>query len=398
MHMRFEDLGITSGLSHDLESHGIKEPTFVQRKTIPLILKGKDVLVQSETGSGKTVGFAVPTIMKVEPKKGVQVLVVTPTRELAVQVAREYVKFSKQKKLNVAVVYGGVSMEPQIKKVVFSEIVVGTPGRLLDLLGRNALNISRTSFLVLDEAERLMDMGFIDDIRRIISFMPRKRQTMLFSATINARVLNLARKFLYEPEKVILENVIDPKLLRQCYYNIDEKDKISLLVHLLREKKWGLALIFCNTKRKTRFVSSILNKSGIDSECLNGDMTQYMREKALSDFSNGKKQVLVATDVAARGIHVEDIDVVINYDLHDELETYTHRIGRTARQGKKGTAITFLSDNDYRKMDKVMEEYGDFIQKKDVPNFERIKLFPRGQGNRQRNFGNRRRGNFRGHR
>ncbi len=359
-------------------------------------MKGRDVLVQSETGSGKTIGFAIPTIEKIKPIGRVQALVITPTRELARQVGEEYVKFSKGKGLGVAIVYGGVSINPQIEKVREADVVVGTPGRLLDLLRRNVLDLGGSNYLIIDEADRLLDMGFIDDINAIIRFMPNQKQCLMFSATINSRVLGMMHRYQKDAVKILLENVLERGILEQYYYNIKEREKISFLVHLLKTEKCGLTLVFCNTKSKTRLVASVLKRNGITAECLNGDMTQHMREKVMGQFSTGKIDVLVATDVAARGIHVEDITHVINYDLHDDADTYTHRIGRTARQGKKGTAIILLSEKDYWKMDKVMDGHRDLIDKREPGEFEMVKLPPRRYtGNRR--FNSNRRG-FRGRR
>ncbi len=371
--MGFKKFDISNAILDDLRKNNINVPTEVQEKVIPEILKGRDVMVQSETGSGKTIGFAVPTIEKIRPRAGVQILVIAPTRELAKQVAKEFRKFSKKKKLMVATVYGGVAMSPQIQKVGFSEIVVGTPGRLLDLLSRGALKLNKANKLVLDEADKLMEMGFIEDIDKIIRYMQRDRQTLLFSATINKRVIRIANRYLVNPVKILLENVIDKKLLQQSYYEVQKNDKISLLVHLLKNSK-ERALVFCNTKRMTRLVSSSLKLNNIDSDCINGDMSQHARERVLEKFEQGRMDVMVATDVASRGIHVEDITLVVNFDLPEDVDTYKHRIGRTARQGKKGTSLIFLSNIDYQKMDKIMQVFREFLNRKDIPEFERVRL------------------------
>lgn len=341
-------------------------PTKVQELSIPHILKGRDVMVQSETGSGKTLSFAVPTIELVKPEAKVQVLVMTPTRELAKQVGKVYIKFSKQEDLNTAIVYGGVSIDRQKHAVRNADIVVGTPGRLLDLLQRKLLNLTYVKHLVLDEADRMLDMGFIDDINKIISYTPEKKQMLMFSATINSDIMRLMERFLDNPKKLMLENVIKRGILDKIYYNIDSKDKLDFLIYLLNRLKRKLVLVFCNTKRQTSFVAKILKRKGITAECLNGDMSQKAREKVMKLFALKKVRVLVATDVAARGIHVEDISHVINYDLPRSAETYTHRIGRTARNGKKGTAIIFLSGRDFVSMDKIKKKYKS-IEKKELP-------------------------------
>ncbi len=350
-------LNIDTELKKELEKNGIKNLKLVQEKTIPLVLEGKDVMVQSETGSGKTLAFIIPTIERLEHDGKVKVLVITPTRELAKQVAGEYSKYGKYKGISTAVVYGGVSIDRQSQDVARADIVVGTPGRLLDLLHRRMLSLSSLRFLVIDEADRLMDMGFIDDINRIVAATPKNRQTLMFSATINSKVMRLMERYMDNPSKVMLENTLKRGVLNQYYYNIDDRKKLQLLVHLLKEEKRGLALVFCNTKSQTRFVAKVLNKNGIAAASMNGDMSQYSREKTLNDFESGKIDVLVATDVAARGIDIDDITHVINYDLPNEEETYTHRIGRTARNGRSGKAIILLSSRDFRKMDLIKRRY-----------------------------------------
>ncbi len=356
--MKFRDLKINGELLEELHRHGIKELTKVQERAIPLIFSGKDVIVQSQTGSGKTIGFAVPMIEKINHGKNVQALVITPTRELAKQVAGEYIKFSRNNDLKTATVYGGVSIENQIREVRSADIVVGTPGRLLDLIRRRALDLSQARYLVIDEADRLLDMGFIRDMNAIISHLPGKRQSVMLSATINSRVIGLAERYLRNPAKIMLKNVLEGGVLRQYYYNVNDREKLDLLIRLLKKEDRGLTLVFCNTKRRTNTVAHVLRKNGIKAECMNGDMTQHAREQILEKFSRGKIDVLVATDVAARGLDIEDITHVFNYDLNDDVDSYTHRVGRTARKGKKGTAITLLSGRDHGKMSKIIGKYG----------------------------------------
>lgn len=375
----FRELNLSKEVINDLGKQGIIEPTIVQSRIIPLILNNKDVLVQSETGSGKTIGFAAPTIDKLKPLNKVQVLVLTPTRELAQQVGEEYIKFSRSKRLKIAIVYGGVSIDNQSYQVRQADIVIGTPGRIQDLINRRMLNLSYINCLVIDEADRLMDMGFIDDLDRIISFMPKNKQNLFFSATINDRVINLAYKYLNNPSEILMDNVIKSELLTQYYYNVNEYDKLSLLVHILNNVERDLTLIFCNTKRTTKFVADVLNSNKIKAAYLNGDLTQHTREHVMKDFSTHKTKVLVATDVAARGIHVDDITHVINYDLHEDVEMYTHRIGRTARNGKKGTAITLLSDRDWYKMDRIMSKYREQLVEQTPTNFQRISILNAGR-------------------
>ena len=374
--MEFKDLEISDALIIELNKHGIIKPTIVQEKTIPFILDGKDVLVQSETGSGKTLAFALPTIKFIKDTNKVQVMVITPTRELAKQVAEEYEKFAKHRGIKVAIVYGGVSMDKQFVDVKKSEVVVGTPGRLLDLLRRGMLNIEKTEYLVIDEADRLLDMGFIDDINDIMSYMKSRKQTMMFSATINGRIIRIKEKYLNNPVEIFLEKFLKQGVLNQFYYNVEQRDKLPLLIHIIRSlKPEDKALVFSSTKRGTQFVSDALKANNISADSMHGDMTQTAREHVLAKFVKGDLGVLVATDVAARGIHVDDITHVINYDLPNEAETFTHRIGRTARQGRKGVAIVLLTERDYPKMHKIKAEYGARLEKAEVPKFDfKIKL------------------------
>jgi len=389
---RFSEFKISSNLVKDLESHGIVNPTVVQEKVIPLVLTGKDVLVQSETGSGKTIGFAVPTIELIEKTGKVNILVIAPTRELAKQISEEFEKFSKTKGLRTATVYGGVSIDKQIFQVRTADIVVGTPGRILDLLERRVLNLTYVKYFVMDEADRMLDMGFIDDINNIIRHLPKEHHSMMFSATVNNRIIGLAEKYMKSPEKIILENVLKPGILKQCFYNTNDKEKLPLLVSILKKLENPLVLVFCNTKYKTRFVADTLRLNGVKAECLNGDMTQFMRENALKNFAEGKTKVLVATDIAARGIHVEDITHVINYDLSDLEENYIHRIGRTARNGKKGTAIILFTERDWVSMDRVMKKHGADIEELKYDFLDIIRVAKKDSGRRdsgRRNFGRR---------
>lgn len=368
----FNDLGVSNSLIRELRKDDINSPTKVQVKSIPLIFNDSDLLVQSETGSGKTISFAVPLIDAIKPSGVVKALVITPTRELARQVAGEFKKFSDAKGLGVAIVYGGASIKRQHSEIKEADIVVGTPGRLLDMIGRGMLNLGAVEYLVLDEADRMLDMGFVDDVSRIISYTPSDRQGLMFSATMSGRVLKLMNKFLDDPKKIMLDNKLDSKLLNQVYYNVDSSDKLSFLVHYLKNSGDGLKLVFCNTKHWTRKVAGFLKKHGLKADCLNGDMSQHLREKVLKRFTNNKFKVLVATDVAARGLDVDDITHVINYDLPSDPKRYTHRIGRTARNGREGTAVIILSEPDYSSMDRVMQEHRDTIERLDPGDFKHL--------------------------
>ena len=331
-----------------LEKHGITTATPIQNEIIPAIVAGRDVLAQSETGSGKTLSFAIPIIEQLNRRDGLRTLVLVPTRELCIQITDEFMKFSHGKHLGITSVYGGVSIGNQIKKLKTTNIIVATPGRLIDLLDRGAVHLDTVRSLVFDEADRMLDMGFIRDIEKILRRMPQKRQTMLFSATITKEITELSRKYLHQPKHVQLPSEVKPEFLRQTYYQTNPEQKLQLLIHLLKHER-DLALVFCNRKHVTAKLARKLSGEGVHAKCLHGDMSQAQRERATADFRHKKFNVLVATDVAARGLHIEDISHVYNYEIPKDVESYTHRVGRTARAGKKGEAISLVAGGDERK-------------------------------------------------
>ena len=330
-----------------LDQHGITEPTPIQKEIIPAIFETRDVIAQSETGSGKTLSFAIPIIERMHRRDGLRALVVCPTRELAVQVAQEFVKFSHGKHLGITPIYGGVSLHEQARKIGRTNIVVGTPGRLIDLMDRGLLKLDTITTLVLDEADRMLDMGFIKDIETIVHKTPKERQTLLFSATLAKEVVTLSRKFLKDAKHVQMAASVKPELLRQTYYQTTPDQKIHLLIHLLKSER-DLTLVFCNRKHITAKIAKQLSRAGIPAKCLNGDMSQNQRERTTADFKHKKFHVLVATDVAARGLHIDDVSHVYNYEIPRDVETYTHRVGRTARAGNRGEAISLVSTGEER--------------------------------------------------
>jgi ATP-dependent RNA helicase DeaD len=325
-----------------LEKHGITVATPIQKAIIPAIMAGKDILAQSETGSGKTISFAVPIIETIKPEHGLSVLVLVPTRELCVQITKEFIKFSIDQRRKITSVYGGVSMQNQINKLRRTHIVVATPGRLIDLLNRKALDLKEIRFLVFDEADRMLDMGFVRDIEKILRRMPQKKQTMLFSATVSKEIEKLSRKYLTDPVYVSMESVIKPEFLHQVYYQTSSSNKLPALISLLKKER-DLALVFCNMKHSTSKLSKKLIENGVNAKCLHGDLTQSQRERVTEDFRTRKCNVLIATDVASRGLHIEGITHVYNYEIPRDVESYTHRVGRTARAGKKGEAISIVA-------------------------------------------------------
>ena len=364
--MTFESLGVGAATLRLLEKHGIVTPTPIQKLALPHLFQGKDVIAQAETGSGKTLGFALPLIERIEVDGPIQALVLAPTRELAVQISEEFVKFSVGRKLTATAVYGGVASGPQAKRLQKTQIVVATPGRLLDLLQQRLMSLSAVRFLVLDEADRMLDMGFLPDIERIVRQVPKDRQTMLFSATISKEIDQIGRRYLRHPVEVRLASELKPEFLRQTYYQTSPDLKLPMLIHLLKADR-DLAIVFVNRKHIARKVSQKLSREGVHARALQGDMSQNQREKATADFRSKKFTVLVATDVAARGLHIDDITHVYNYEIPKDVDSFTHRVGRTARAGKRGEAISIVATEDDRKFFKqILFNYSGQIVLKEV--------------------------------
>jgi len=349
--MSFKELGISKSIIEKLSYMDITEPTKVQEKSIPVIFEGKDVLVESETGSGKTLAFGLPIIEEIEDGE-VKSLILTPTRELAKQVEDE-ISSAGDQDIETVTIYGGVSYEPQIEGAKKANIVVGTPGRVLDLLKKDKIDVSNLEYFVLDEADRMLDMGFQDELEAIIDFLPEKRQNLLFGATIPRALTKMCDRYNIDPETIRIEQTEHTRNLDAKYMNVERNEKLSTLYTLLKERDRELSIVFCQTKNTTRWLADKLRKNDIDAQELNGDMSQNQREKTLEKFENGKIKVIVATDVAARGIDVDDVTHVFNYDVPDKADTYTHRIGRAGRQGRKGEAITLLEKNDHQKFRKI---------------------------------------------
>lgn len=345
--MKSESLKLSKEMIALLNQRGITEPTPIQKEIIPAIFDGRDVIAQSETGSGKTLSFAIPIIERTNRRDGLHTLVVCPTRELAVQIAQEFVKFSHGKHLGITPIYGGMSIREQARKLTRTNIIVGTPGRLIDLLNRGMLQLDKITTLVLDEADRMLDMGFIKDIETIMHKVSKERQTLMFSATLAKEIVTLSRKYLKDPKHVQMASSVKPEFLRQTYYQTTPDQKLHLLIHLLKFER-DLALVFCNRKHITAKIAKQLSREGVHARCLNGDMTQGQRERVTAEFRQKKFNVLVATDVAARGLHIDDVTHVYNYEIPRDVETYTHRIGRTARAGEKGEAISLVATGEER--------------------------------------------------
>jgi len=375
--MNFSEMDVSEALVEALAKRGITEPTEIQARSIPAIMNGHDVLAESETGSGKTLAFATPMLESLQHEHdNVQAIILCPTRELARQVSGEYEKFGGHTGLHFLTVYGGVGYEPQIEALPETDIIIGTPGRVLDLMERGVLRIDKVKYLVLDEADRMLDMGFIDDIEQVIDATPEDRQTLLFSATIDYRIEVLSRDYMRDPLLIRAESDEVRGHLFQGYYVVNPWQKISLLHHLIRGLKDAYVLIFCRTIVATDHVAAELKKRGITAEALNGKMSQAKREQVVKGFRERRFPILVATDVAARGLDIKGITHVFNYDLPDEPETYVHRVGRTARQGADGEAITLLAEDDYRKFDGIMDIYDDEIEKLTFRNWGILERIP----------------------
>ncbi|MBI3190951.1 DEAD/DEAH box helicase [archaeon] len=352
--MKFSDLNIDKRILKSLSEMGFTEMTDIQEKTLPVALDGRDLIAQAMTGSGKTAAFGIPIAQHIERGKGIQAIVLTPTRELAVQVATEVKKFSKNSQLRTAIVYGGVSIEPQISELRHAEVVVGTPGRVLDHMQRGTLRLGGIKIFVLDEADRMLDMGFIDDIRRIISALPEKRQTMLFSATMPDEIVYIAKRYMKNPARIKTQTHISKHLLKHIYYDVRHDEKLSTLSGLIEKEKPSLAIIFCGTRRMANVVERYLRGINVEAKAIHGGLTQQQRSHIMDGFHRGRPHILVATDVAARGLDIKDVSHIFNFDVPKTAEDYTHRTGRTARFGKTGKAITILSKDDHESFRKII--------------------------------------------
>ncbi len=374
--MKFEELNIHKKLIGKTCEQGFEELTPIQEKCLPEIIKGKDVVGQAETGSGKTLVFCLPILDGIIPGAGLQTVVLTPTRELCVQVTDVFKDFGKILGIKTTSVYGGVGIEPQIKKIRTSEIVVGTPGRMLDHLRRKTLDFKNVRYLVLDETDKMLEMGFIDDVEKIIRHIPKKRQTLMFSATILGNIHRLMNKHLSNPIVIKTKSQVDKSKLHQTYYDIyQQNDKFSLLVHLLKNDTSDLAIVFCATRVESDAVARNLRHHGINASAIHGGMSQNKRTQSLDALKNQKTDVLVATDVAARGLDIKNVSHIYNYDVPKTAIEYIHRIGRTARAGENGAAITLLTGPDHENFRRVQSNDELKIEEAAIPYFKKVTFF-----------------------
>jgi ATP-dependent RNA helicase RhlE len=345
----FKDLNIIEPILKAVADEGYTHPTPIQEQAIPIVLQGKDLLGCAQTGTGKTAAFAIPILqaMQAKPKvqgiKKIKVLVLTPTRELAIQIAESFTVYGSNLNVNNLVIFGGVPQGAQVKALKAGvDILVATPGRLLDLIGQNFISLKDIEVFVLDEADRMLDMGFINDVKKVVARIPVKRQTLFFSATMPPEIQKLANTILVNPEKVEVTPVSSTaETIQQSLYFVDQKEKKKLLVHLLEDKRIDRVLVFIRTKHGADKLVKDLHKANISAEAIHGNKSQNARQRALNNFKASHTRVLIATDIAARGIDIDDLTHVINYDLGDVPETYVHRIGRTGRAGNSGIAIAF---------------------------------------------------------
>lgn len=373
---KFEYLNLSKEIQHAISDMGFEEATPIQSEAIPVLLKGKDVIGQAQTGTGKTASFGIPIVEMIDSHlKNVQALVLCPTRELAIQVSEEIRELLKYKKnIHIVPIYGGQSIDRQIKALRLGvQIVIGTPGRVIDHINRGNLILDKIKIVVLDEADEMLDMGFRDDIERILKSVPKERQTIMFSATMPKQILDLSKKYLNHPEhiKVIHKELTVPKV-NQYYIELKQNMKLEVLSRLIDINNPKLSLVFCNTKRGVDDLVSHLQARGYFAEGLHGDMKQQGRDKVMSKFRKGKLELLIATDVAARGIDVDDIDVVFNYDMPQDDEYYVHRIGRTARAGRTGQAFTFVVGREIRSIKEIERYTKTKIIRQQVPSLKDV--------------------------
>jgi len=375
--MNFSDLNLSPTILKALTEKGYDKPTPIQAQAIPAVLQGRDIMAAAQTGTGKTAGFTLPILEKLskgQPAKANQVrtLILTPTRELAAQVGQSVADYGNHLNLKYAVVFGGVKINPQMMKLRKGvDILVATPGRLLDLYQQNAVRFDSLEILVLDEADRMLDMGFINDIKKILALLPKRRQNLLFSATFSDEVRLLAKGLIQNPVEIsVSPRNSTVETVSHSIIPVDKKRKAELLIHLLHENRWNQVLVFCRTKHGANKLAQLLEKDKLPSAAIHGNKSQGARTKALADFKNNKIQILVATDIAARGIDISQLPYVVNFDLPNVPEDYVHRIGRTGRAGASGEAISLVSADEFKQLKDIEKVIKQLIPRKFIDGFE----------------------------
>ncbi len=352
--MTFKELNISAPILKALIDKKYETPTPIQEQAIPAVLSGQDLLGIAQTGTGKTAAFAIPVIQQLcqlqakGSKREISALILTPTRELAIQIDECFRDYAKYTDLRHTVIFGGVNQKPQVDRLKCgTDILIATPGRLLDLIAQKYITLAHVRHFILDEADRMLDMGFVHDIRRLLPLLPKKKQTLFFSATMPPAIANLSKSILHNPVKVEVApvaSIVDT--IEQQLYFVEKPEKSNLLVSILKKEQGKTVLVFSRTKHGADKIARVLNKKGIGCEAIHGNKTQGARQRALTNFKSGKTRVIIATDIAARGIDIENLAMVINYDLPNIAETYVHRIGRTGRAGNRGTALSFCSQEE----------------------------------------------------
>ncbi|MFT5572143.1 MAG: ATP-dependent RNA helicase RhlE [Cryomorphaceae bacterium] len=387
--MKFTDLGLSQPILDAIELQGYSEPSPIQQKAIPEVLLGKDVMAAAQTGTGKTAGFTLPILHRLsntsKPQSAgnqARCLIITPTRELAAQIHASVETYGQNLKIKSAVVFGGVKINPQMQRLRGGvDVLIATPGRLLDLHNQNAIAFDKLEVLVLDEADRMLDMGFIHDIRRILKLLPKKRQTLLFSATFSEEIRSLARTIVHQPVEVSVSpanSTVDT--VKQRMIAVEKADKASVLTRLIKENDWFKVLVFSRTKHGANKLAVKLEKQGIEASAIHGNKSQAARTRALADFKADKVRVLVATDIAARGIDIDQLPHVVNFDLPQVAEDYVHRIGRTGRAGATGEAVSLVAHDEYKQLQDIERLIKKTIPREELDGYEPKNSLPASKG------------------
>ena len=376
-------MGLSAPILKAVTEQGYETPSPIQAKAIPAVIEGKDVMAAAQTGTGKTAAFTLPILERLSKRERVQAnqaraLIITPTRELAAQIGESVVTYGKYLSLRSTVVFGGVKINPQMIKLRKGvDVLVATPGRLLDLYSQNAMKFKQLEVLVLDEADRMLDMGFIQDIRKILSILPKQRQNLMFSATFSDEIRNLAKRLVHNP----IEISVSPRnttveTVKHWIYPVDKKQKSALLTQLIYDNRWQQALVFSRTKHGANKLTRYLEKKGVEAVAIHGNKSQGARTKALADFKNGAIRILVATDIAARGLDIDQLPQVVNFDLPNVPEDYVHRIGRTGRAGLKGQAISLVSADEFKQLSDIERLIKQVLARKLIDGFEPVHDVP----------------------
>lgn len=384
--MSFDVLGLSPKILQALQEKGYTEPSPIQAQAIPAVLSGKDVMAAAQTGTGKTAGFTLPILQRLldGPKvksNHIRALVLTPTRELAQQVADNVATYSQYLHLNSTVIYGGVKINPQMMRLRGGiDVLVATPGRLLDLFSQNAIKFSQLEVLVLDEADRMLDMGFIHDLKKILALLPKDRQNLLFSATFSAQIKDLAKSMVNNPVEVSVSPANSTaKTVKQWIYPSDRKAKPALLSYLIKTNNWEQVLVFSRTKHGANKLTKFLESEDISAAAIHGNKSQGARTRALSTFKSGEIRVLVATDIAARGIDIDQLPQVVNFDLPNVAEDYVHRIGRTGRAGATGQAVSLVSHDEFKELSAIERLIGRVLDREFIIGYEPVNTLPHSQ-------------------